>query len=326
VPGGESIDRSTPGVRPIPPADIDEFVDIATRFYLNGESQAQIAHSLGRDPSTISRYISQIRDMGIVRFEIRRPREHASEIAIALTERFGIRRAVVAADFDDVPRVAADYIGSQLESGIRVGISFGRMLEKTVQNLVAGTVSHLEVSVLHGGISYTGSSRDNLGLTRAMASLYPESRVIYLHAPVLVDSADIRRALLSDRSISAAIAAARSCELALVGIGAVNPDAPLVRYRHISEVDIKRLTDGGAVGDICTRFFTAGGKPLTVLDDRLIAVEWEELRAIPKVIAVAAGDVKTIAILGALRSGVVDVLITDAATAEAVMKADERRP
>jgi DNA-binding transcriptional regulator LsrR (DeoR family) len=58
-----------------------------------------------------------------------------------------------------------------------------------------------------------------------------------------------------------------------------------------------------------------------VLDDRLIAIEWDALRQIPAVVAMAAGLEKRHAILGALRTGVVSVLVTDEATARAVLRA-----
>jgi DNA-binding transcriptional regulator LsrR (DeoR family) len=61
-----------------------------------------------------------------------------------------------------------------------------------------------------------------------------------------------------------------------------------------------------------------------VLDDRLIAVEWDELQRIPLVVAMAAGVDKRDAILGALRSGCMNVLVTDESTARAVLKGSAR--
>jgi DNA-binding transcriptional regulator LsrR (DeoR family) len=84
------------------------------------------------------------------------------------------------------------------------------------------------------------------------------------------------------------------------------------------------LLAAGAIGDMCTRFFTPEGEPVHVLDDRLIAIEWDELKRIPLVVAMAAGVDKRDAILGALRAACMNVLITDAATARAVLKGAAR--
>ena len=66
------------------------------------------------------------------------------------------------------------------------------------------------------------------------------------------------------------------------------------------------------------RFFDRDGKPAGHMDERTVAIEWAELAAIPIVVAIAAGQTKVDAILGALRSGCVDVLITDEITAVAL--------
>ncbi len=195
------------------------------------------------------------------------------------------------------------------------------MLSAAIHMLPPGTVGGLDVSLLHGGVGGAGAGIQGMELARYIASLHPHSHVHYLHAPVLVDSPDIKDAMLRDGSIRAALESAASRDIALVGIGTLDESAPLVHYGHISPRDRKRLLDAGAVGDMCTRFFTPAGDPVHVLDDRLIAIEWDALKQIPLVVAMAAGLDKRDAILGALRMGVMDVLVTDEATARAVLRA-----
>ena len=50
-------------------SDIDFLVDLATRFYIQGQTQAHVARELGVDPATISRNLKKARDQGIVRIE-----------------------------------------------------------------------------------------------------------------------------------------------------------------------------------------------------------------------------------------------------------------
>ncbi len=309
---------------------IDQLVDIATRFYVSGQSQIAIARSVGLDASTVSRYLKRARDEGIVRVEIQRPRTLHGDLALELAQGFRLKRAVVVAGAPGpgtIPAVAwaaADYVNSQLLNNMRLGLSWGRMLSAAIHMLPPGTVSELDVSLLHGGVGSAGAGIQGVELARHIASLHPRSRVHYLHAPVLVDSHDIKDAMLRDGSIRAALEAAASSELALVGIGTLDESAPLIRYGHISPQDRERLLAGGAVGDMCTRFFTPEGEPVHALDDRLIAIEWDELKRIPLVVAMAAGVEKRDAILGALRAGCINVLITDEPTARAVLKSVRR--
>jgi len=54
------------------------------------------------------------------------------------------------------------------------------------------------------------------------------------------------------------------------------------------------------------------------MEDYLLGISRKQLSQTDKLIAIAGGLSKTSAIIGALRTGVVDVLITDEATAEQV--------
>jgi DNA-binding transcriptional regulator LsrR (DeoR family) len=306
---------------------LEILLDLATRFYIAGQSQVEIARALGLDASTVSRYLKRARDEGIVRVEIHRPRSLHGDLALELATAFGLKKAVVVGSArgpdtnDAVAKAAADYVNSQLLNGMRLGLSWGRMLSAAIHKLPVGTVSGLDVSLLHGGMGRGGPGIQGHELARHLASLHPHSRVHYLHAPVLVDSADIKTAMLRDGSIRAALESAASSQVALVGIGTTDDSAPLIRDHHISPRDRKRLLDAGAVGDMSTRFFDAAGEPAHVLDDRLIAIEWNQLKAIPFVIGMAAGLEKRVAILGALRTRCLDVLVTDESTARAVLKA-----
>jgi deoxyribonucleoside regulator len=306
-------------------ADVDFLVDLATRFYLHGQTQSRIARDLGVDPATVSRHLKKARDEGIVRIEIRRPRRLHMDLGRELADRFGLKRVVVVANDEGgssaVAYAAADYFSSLLTNCARLGLSFGRMLSLMIPLLPTNTVSDLDISMMLGGFGRAMPGIQGHELARHIASLYPRSRTHYLQAPLLVDSPDIRRAMLRDGSIRAALQAAANSELALVGIGNLDDSAPLIRYGHLSAEDRKSLLKSGAVGDVSSRFFDIHGRPVADLDDRLIAIDREELARIPTVVAVAVGPEKYAAIQGALRTGYVDVLVTDETTARELAQA-----
>ena len=296
-------------------------IDLATRFYVDGQSQVKIARELGLDPSTVSRYLRRAREEGIVRIEIQVPRRRVDELGQELATRFDLKRAVVVASDQDMAPAGADFVSTLLRNHMRVGLSWGRMLSGVVHRLPQSAVSGLDIALLHGGVGNAGAGLQGHELARHVASLYRQSVVTYLHAPLLVDSPEIKDAMLQDGSIKASLRAAATRELALVGIGTLDAEAPLVRYGHLSPSDRDRLLAAGAVGDVSTHFFTAEGERVSVLDERLIAVEWAQLKEIPTVVALASGRLKTHAIVGALRSGLVDILVTDEDTARLVLSA-----
>jgi len=311
---------------------VEVLMDLATRFYVMGESQIEIARSSGLDPSTVSRYLKRAREDGIVEIHIRRPHNLDDILARELATAFELKRAIVVEESMDgdtyggVARAAAEYLDGQLANGTRLGLSWGRMLSAVVRSMSSSRLAKLDISLLHGGVGSAGAGIQGHELARYLVSLHPGSTVRYLHAPILVDSPDIRDAMMRDGSIRAALDAVSDVELALVGIGTLDQSAPLVRYGHISRSDTDRLHAAGATGDMATRFFTRTGEPVHVLDDRLLAVEWDQLEGIPVVVAVATGHKKSDAILGALRSGCIDVLVTDEGTAHEVLHARGEPP
>jgi DNA-binding transcriptional regulator LsrR (DeoR family) len=97
-------------------------------------------------------------------------------------------------------------------------------------------------------------------------------------------------------------------------------DATLIQVGQLRTADTARLVRQGAVGTMNGRFFDAAGKATGHLEQRTIALSWEELAAIPTVIAVAAGSTKVNAIAGAVKTGVIHTLITDEETAGLLLR------
>jgi deoxyribonucleoside regulator len=304
---------------------VDELTEIARRYYLQGESQIEIARDLEMDPSTVSRYLKRAREDGIVHVEIRPPRRLDVDLGRMLGDRFGLARVIVASTDDGMdnplPRVAAEFVEGILRTGMRVGVSWGRTLADVVHHLRPGSVSDLSIAQLAGGIADPTPGIQGHEVARAFADLYPPSQVHYLHAPATVASVEIRDALISDPSIRTALAAAKQCELALVGIGQISAESTLMQGQHVSAEDWAILIAAGAVGSMNTLYFDASGRPIADLARRTIAATWDDLRGTETVVAIAGGAAKALAIEAALRTGCVDILITDQAAASALLEA-----
>jgi DNA-binding transcriptional regulator LsrR (DeoR family) len=172
-----------------------------------------------------------------------------------------------------------------------------------------------------GGIGSPSAELHATQLTRRLANLLGGVATL-LPAPGAVGSAEARRVMLKDRYVLEAMAMFKSITVALVGIGAVTPSKMLAASGNVfSAKELKSLSDRGAVGDICLRFFDANGAPVvTPLNERVIAIELAELKRVDRVVGIAGGRRKFAAIRGALRGRRINVLITDRSTAERLVK------
>ena len=83
------------------------------------------------------------------------------------------------------------------------------------------------------------------------------------------------------------------------------------------------LSEQGAVGDICSRFFDINGNIVDEdLDNRTIGIELQKFKEKKYSIAIAGGKERIDGILGAIRGGYTNILITDEIAARQVLAQD----
>src|SRR2546428_4565064 len=198
--------------------DLHLLIDVATRFYLQGESQVNIARALGINASTISRYLKRARDSGLIQLRITAPQPLNMDLGRELANHFGLSRVVVANATDGgkaLAAAAADYIDGVLFNGMRVATSWGGTLLSVVSSLRPGTVSGLELAQLNGGTGYAAPGIQAQEILRFLARLYPRPNTHYPPAPPILRSPGVPQLVFRAPSVSPALQAAPHCRLAL---------------------------------------------------------------------------------------------------------------
>jgi DNA-binding transcriptional regulator LsrR (DeoR family) len=306
---------------------------VATLYYDLGKSQQEIALEFNLSRSNISRLLKEARERGIVEIFIHHPLRRVTNLEQQLCERFGLRDATVVESVpgdDDLTlsraaKLAARVLDQALENVQVLGLSLGRAVHATVNAFTPSRRFDIEVVQLMGAGSQANAAFDGPVLVEQIARRLT-NRVRYLYAPNIVDSAVVARGLLEQTNLAATLTLARQADVALVGIGALSPVVSgLVGANVLTPEELNAFKADGVVGDICGRHFDKFGEQVrSDLNDRVIAITLDELKAISTVIGVACTAAKVEAILGALRGGYLDILVTDSAAAEAVLTlADE---
>jgi DNA-binding transcriptional regulator LsrR (DeoR family) len=144
-----------------------------------------------------------------------------------------------------------------------------------------------------------------------------KAEAVYLVAPGLVATPEMRDALIQEPSIAAVFEAYEDLTVALVGVGSLEPSNLLrASGNAIADETEARLRELGAIGDVCMRFYDAEGNHLaSEMDERVLGISAGTLRRVPRRIGVAGGKRKWPSIRAALTGGWVNVLVTDQATA-----------
>jgi DNA-binding transcriptional regulator LsrR (DeoR family) len=172
-----------------------------------------------------------------------------------------------------------------------------------------------------GGVGTSAAQSQATRLTGGLAR-HTRAEAVYLVAPGLVATPQMRTALLDEPSIAAVISAWQDLTVALVGVGSLEPSTLLRQSGNaIAAEEEQRLREAGAIGDVCMRFFDAEGRHLTSdLDDRVLGIGAETLKRVPRRVGVAGGARKYRAIRAALHGGWLNVLITDQETATELLR------
>lgn len=300
---------------------------VARMYYAEGVRQPEIAARFDLSQAKVSRLLHRAQQEGIVRISVDAAPGTHPELEHRLQERYGLRLALVV-DTDpedertlkaDLGAAAAYYLRTTLRSGDAIGLScWSASLLATVEAMrpVPG-LSDVRVVQAVGGLGDPAAAGHASRLTGRLAELVGGEAVL-LPAPGLADSAEGARAVREDPSVAASLTVLDELTLALVGIGEVEPAGPHSRGGHgLAPEEVERLAEQGAVGDVCLRFYDAVGAPVrTALDGRVVGITADQLRSVHRTVGVAGGHRKRAAVCGALRGGLVHVLVTDRATAE----------
>jgi DNA-binding transcriptional regulator LsrR (DeoR family) len=310
---------------------------IARMYYTDGMKQADIAERLHISQTTISRLLRRAREEDVVRIIVNVPGGTYPELEERLRETFALSEVVVAECGEDreeeilarIGEAAAHYVETTLEDGEIIGISsWSESLLRMVDNIhPVKPPGADEVVQILGGMGNPSVQAHATNLTVRLAKL-TRATPLLLSTQGVASSARAKDVLLSDPFVRSTMKEFARTTMALVGIGAVEPSKLLADSGNVfTAAELTELVKLGAVGDICLNFFDKNGREIhSSLEERVIGITLDQLRAVRRVVAVAGGGRKVDALLGALRGGFIDVLITDRFTAEKLVSPDHHQP
>ena len=298
----------------------------ARMYHLDDMRQGDIAQRLRVSQATVSRLLRRAREEGIVRVSVDSPAGTFPELEERLARRFGLAEMVIAECVEEredqiltrIGEAAARHLETTLSPGEVIGISsWSESLLRMVDSLDPGRrLQASRVVQILGGMGNPGVQRHATTLTMRLARLTGAEPML-LATQGITGTPEAREALLSDRYVGETVAEFERLTTALVGIGAVEPSKLLADSGNVFTADeLDELTERKAVGDICLHFFDQAGMPTrSPIEGRVIGITLDQLHRVPRVIGVAGGRRKVAALIGAMRGGLLDVLITDQFTA-----------
>ena len=305
---------------------LDDAARAGWLYYIAGNTQDQIASKLGVSRQSAQRLVSLAISERLIKFQLDHPIGKCLNLAAALEARYGLKMAeVVPTDpahptaHVGIAQAAAGQIERQLRSPqpVIMAIGTGRTLKAAVDHMSPMDCPQHTVVSMTGNIAPDGAAAyfnvifNIADKTKARSYPFP--------LPVIAGSVAEREVLMRQSLVTSSMRLAARAETIFIGVGGLQDDAPLLLDGFLTPAELKQLQQAGAIGEICGWTYDAGGQlidgltndrvmsaPLPSTDDRLV-------------IAVAHGERKIAAIRGAIARPLVNGLITDEMTAEALL-------
>ncbi len=311
----------------------DLLTEIAVSYYQDGATQEEISKKYTISRAKVGRLLKQARDEGIVEITVKYHPVFSAKIEQRLIERFGVRRALIALDQpnDEAQRqqvagLVSNYLTSTLKNGMVVTVGQGRNVSAVAHHVGVITPRDCKFVCSIGGIHPRGGMFNADHICRQLAKKYGGSAET-LYAPAYAENPEQKRVFMQNSTVKQTLDLARKADIALVGIGDMSENSYMVELGWFTpEEGVQSRLNQGVVGDFAGHdFFDVHGRIAnTVMNDRVIGLGIDEFRPIAEVIAIAAENSKPLALLGALRTGAIDVIASSVSNALTVLNLDEQ--
>ena len=294
--------------------------------YAGGLTQAAVAKRLGLPSVKAHRLIARAVADGVVKVTIDGEIVECAALEDQLCTRYGLDFCEVAPDLgeEDLPLRAlglagAAFLRREIERGDTpvIGLGHGRTLAAAIQEMPRIDANGIRFVSLLGGLTRHYAANPHDVMHRLAAKTGAQAYV--LPVPFFANSAEDRAVLLAQPGVREIFDMSGGAGLKLVGIGTADSGAQLVASGMIEPREIAEINAAGGAGEMLGHFFDAQGGVLeTTLSARTLSVELNT-RDDSRIVAIAGGAEKVGAVRAVLRSGWLRGLITDEATARAIV-------
>lgn len=328
------LDHYAPGIlltvetdQPKPQGDWPEqlAVRVARCYYELGMTQQEIAGLVGIGRARVIRLLAEAREKGIVSIHINSPLLDNVKLAEQLTDRFGLMSSDVCLSHtndesqlaDQIAIAASDYLLRLLEDNMTIGIGWGVTLKALARRIDRSTATGVSVVSLLGSLTQR-SSMDRFEATTALAARLG-AECFYLPAPIVCDSQHSRDLLVDQFLFRQIFDRALSADLALVSIGGLD-SATIRQAGLVDDQEYNSTNQHGAVGNFLGLYIDQHAEPIDhPINARVVGVSGNDFQRIPRRVIVSAGASKVAAIFAVLNKGLLTDVVTDQATAQALL-------
>jgi DNA-binding transcriptional regulator LsrR (DeoR family) len=307
-------------------ARLDDAARAGWLYFIAGHTQDEIARQLKVSRATAQRLVSLCLSERLITFRLEHPIASCMDLAQRMIDRFGLRLCQIAPTVPGAPTAVvgiAERAASLLEMTLRsekpviVAIGTGRAMRAAVEQVQPMDCPAHQLVSLVGNISTDGSATFFDSVAR-LADL-TKARHYPMPLPVLMSSEKERGQVLKMNPVTKVRAMAAKASLRLLGVGQMDRSAQVHVDGFITRGELQELRRLGAVGELTGWAYDVNGRFLKGGTNRRLTSVPHPAPAVALTVAAALGPAKVPAIFAALKGRLINGLITDEATARALL-------
>ena len=305
---------------------LDDAARAGWLYFIAGHTQDEIARTLQVSRASAQRLVSLCLAERLITFRLEHPIAACMELAGKLKSRFDLMHCEVVPTDPESPNSTAGIaercanlldLTLRSETPVIVALGTGRAMRAAVERVMPIERPNHQIVSLVGNISADGSASffDTVGrlADRTGARHYP------MPLPFLMSSEDERNRMVRIEPIAKVKSIAAKADLRMVGIGQMDQKAQIHIDGFVTREELFEMMRLGAVGEVTGWAYDAKGRLIKGGTNKRLTSIPPQMPAQATTIAAALGQAKVPAIRAALAGRLVNGLITDEATAQAVL-------
>jgi len=308
---------------------LDDAARAGWLYYVARKSQEEIAKKLNVSRQSAQRMVALSVSEGLIKVRLEHPIANCMDLNVKLKSRFGLKSCIIVPSDDEDPsstvglaQAGANEIEQHLKSTEPkiLALGTGRVLRACVDELSLLNCEQHQIVALLGNMASDGSA-SSYDVVMRMAE-HINAKHYPMPLPVLPRSKKEKEQLHAQHYIASNLKLATQADVTFVGVGNLGLNSPLHLDGFITQKELEDLQHQGAVGEVISWVFDKNGNLLDCAVNERVASAPLKVNSDKLVYAIAAGEEKAYAILGALRSQLVNCLITNEYTASRLLSID----
>jgi deoxyribonucleoside regulator len=298
---------------------------VAQLYYLENYMQKDIAKKMSISRVAVSRILTKAKKLKLVDVKINSLKNSFQDMELEMEKKFKLKECIIVSQFEndkntfnELSKYLSEILDRIVKPGDYIGVSWGYSLGIISENIELKQKSNIRVIPIIGSLGVIEEGINSNVIAKNFAQGF--GGVSYLiNAPAVLESIEAKSIMENEENNKMIFELSKNINVAIVGASDLGSKSSLHKFSNYNSDDFEYLIKLGVEGVVNLSSIDKNGNVLpNIVDSRTIALSFDKLRKVKNVILIAVGERKKEVIKAALRSGIVNILMTDEITARSI--------